>query len=164
VEFNGDTFSGIIDYLEKKTGQTILVDRPALEEANVTYDTPVTLRLPKVALRTVLKRMLADLNLTYVVKDEAILITTPARARDMMVTRAYYIGDLVGVTNVFYPPVLNQLQMVQAIQTIIQTVQTQIDPQLWQAGNGGTIVYDPITLSLIIRAPAEIHYMLGWGH
>jgi hypothetical protein len=109
--------------------------------------------------------MLADLGLTYVIKDEAIQITTPARARDMMVTRVYYIGDLVGTTNVFLPPLLNQLQMSQAIATIIQAVQTEVEPGSWQTNNGnGTIVYDPITMSLIIKNSAEIHYLLGGGH
>jgi hypothetical protein len=165
VDFSGDTFSSVIEYLQKLTGQTIVMDKQALEEANVTYDTPVTLRLPKVSLRTVLKRMLGDLNLTYVIKEESIQITTPARAKEMMVTRAYYVGDLVGMANVFYGPALNQLQMIQSIGTIINTVQSQIDPATWQANGGSaTIVYDPISMSLIIKASAEVHYMLGGGH
>jgi hypothetical protein len=165
VDFNNDTFSSIIEYLQKVTGQTILVDKNALEEANVTYDTPVTLRLPKVSTRTVLKRMLADLGLTYVIKEEAIQITTPARAREMMVTRAYYVGDLVGTGNPFLGPLLNNLQAVGNVNTIIQTIQSQVDPQSWAANNGnGAIVYDPIRMTLIIKNSAEVHYMLGGGH
>jgi hypothetical protein len=83
----------------------------------------------------------------------------------MMVTRAYYIGDLVGNANVFYGPAMNQLQMMQSIGTIINTVQSQIDPASWQANGGAsTVVYDPISMSLIIKASAEVHYMLGGGH
>jgi hypothetical protein len=161
VEFNNDTFSSIIEFFQKKTGLTILVDKPALEEANVSYDTPVTLRLPKVSTRTVLRRLLADLGLTYVIKDEAIQITTPARAKDMMVTRVYPIGDLIGTADFGLPAVLNNLQASQAINTIINSIKSNIDPQSWQGENGGTIVFDPITLSLVVKAPAEVHYMLG---
>jgi hypothetical protein len=165
VEFNNDPFSGVIEYLQKVTGQAILTDKQALDEANVTYDTPVTLRLPKVAARTVLKRLLSDLGLTYVIKEESIQITTPARAKEMMVTRAYYVGDLVGTANVFFTPDMNALQASQAIASIISAVQSQIDPNSWQSANGnGTIVYDPISMSLIIKNSAEVHYMLGGGH
>ncbi len=165
VDFNNETFSSVIEYLQKKTGQTILVDKNALEEANVNYDTPVTLRLPKISTRTMLKRMLADLGLTYVIKEEAIQITTPARAREMMVTRAYYIGDLVGTGNPFLPAILNDIQAVQGINTVIQAIQSQVDPQSWAANNGnGTVVYDPIRMTLIIKNSAEVHYMLGGGH
>jgi hypothetical protein len=165
VDFTNETFSSIIEYLQKVTGQTILVDKNALEEANVTYDTPVTLRLNRVSTRTMLKRMLADLGLTYVIKEEAIQITTPARARDMMVTRAYYIGDLIGTGNPFLPPLLNDLQAIGSINTIIGAIQSQVEPGTWQANNGaGSVYYDPIRMTLIIKNSAEIHYMLGGGH
>jgi hypothetical protein len=165
LEFNGDTFGSVIEYLQKVTGQTILLDKQALDEANVTNETPITLRLPKVSTRTALKKMLRDLNLTYVIKEEAINITTPARAKEYMVTRAYYVGDLLGVTDIRFGPIINQLQMMQTVGSIIQTIQSQIDPDTWQANNGnGTIVFDPISQSLVIKAPAEVHYMLGGGH
>jgi hypothetical protein len=165
VDFNNDTFSSVIEYLQKVTGQTILVDKQALEEANISYDTPVTLRLPKVSTRTALKRLLADLGLTYVIKEEAIQVTTPARAKEMMVTRVYYIGDLIAVTDPFLPAPLNDLQAAQSIATIIQTVQSQVDPQSWSVNGGnGSIVYDPVRMSLIIKNSAEMHYMLGGGH
>ncbi len=165
VDFNNDTFSSVVEYLQKITGVAILVDKQALEEANVTYDTPVTLRLPKVSTRTVLKRLLADVGLTYVIKDEAIQVTTPARAREMMVVRTYYVGDLLGTANPFLNAVLNDIQASQAIATIIQSVQSQVDPQSWSVNGGpGSVVYDPIRMSLIIKNSAEVHYMLGGGH
>jgi hypothetical protein len=165
VDFNNDTFSSVIEYLQKVTGVAILVDKQALEEANITYDTPVTLRLPKVSTRTVLKRLLADLGLTYIIKDEAIQVMTPARAKEMMVIRTYYVGDLLGTANPFLNAALNNLQAVQAINTIIQTVQTEVDPQSWSINGGnGSVVYDPIRMSLIIKNSAEIHSMLGGGH
>jgi hypothetical protein len=167
VDFSQETFTAVIDYLEKKAGLSIVVDRQALAEVNVTSDSLITLRLHKVATRTVLKRLLADLNLAYYIKDGTIQVTSIARAREMVVARAYYIGDLVSFADPFLPPVLNQLQMAQTIQTIINTIQAQVDPQSWRANNpeaAGTITYDPITMSLIIKQTAEVHYMLGGGH
>ncbi len=161
IEFNNENFSSVIEYFQKAAGLSIIVDKQALEEANVTYDTPVTLRLPKVATRTALRRLLADLGLTYVIKEESIQVTTPARAKDMMVTRVYPIGDLIGTADFALPAFLNDLAAGQAINAIVQSVQN-IDPQSWQShGGAGTVVFDPITLSLVVKNSAEVHYMLG---
>jgi hypothetical protein len=162
VDFSNDTFSSVIEYLQKATGQTIVLEKQALEEANVSYDTPVTLRLPKVATRTVLRRLLSDLGLTYVIKDETIQVTTPARAKEMMVTRVYYVGDLLPLIDFTLPPWENQRRMIEAINSIVTMIPTQVDPSSWQThGGSGTIVFEPVTMSLIIKNSAEMHYMLG---
>ena len=48
-----------------------------------------------IAMRTALRKVLADQGLSYVIKDEVIYVTTAAKAREMMSTRVYYVGDLV---------------------------------------------------------------------
>ncbi|HEY7155689.1 MAG TPA: hypothetical protein VH575_17130 [Gemmataceae bacterium] len=163
VDYNMATFQSVIDDLSKKLGgQTILIDKQAMEEANVTYDTPITLRFNKpVSARTALKRVLADVGLTYVIRKETIEVTTIARAREMLTTKTYYLGDLVGVGNPLLPAVANQFQMIQAIGTIINQIQG-IDPESWEGRGGpGTISFDPVRMALIIRQSAEMHYMLN---
>jgi hypothetical protein len=164
ADFNADTFSSVLEYLQKATGLTIIVDKQAMDEANVTYDTPVTLRLPKVATRTVLKRILGDLGLTYVIKEEAIHVTTPARAKEMMVTRTYYVGDLLPLLDFNVSLLDNELRMAEAIRSIIEAVQG-IDPQSWQVNNGpGSVFFDRARMTLVIKNSAEFHYMMGGGH
>lgn len=164
VDYNMDTFQSVIDHLSKQLGQNILLDKQAMEEANVTYDTPITLRFDKpVAARTALKRVLADVGLTYVIRKENIEVTTIARAREMMTTRTYYIGDLMGVANPMLPAVVNQFQMVQAIGMIINQVQS-IDPDSWEGRGGpGTVIFDPVRMVLVVKQSAEVHYMLNGG-
>jgi hypothetical protein len=164
VEFANDTFSSVIEYLQKATGQTILVDKQALEEANVSYDTPVTLKLAKASTRTLLRRILQDMGLTYVIKDECIQVTTPARAREMMVTRVYYIQDLLPIVDFNLPPELNQLRMIESIRMIVDMIKGQVDPSSWQPNGSGTVTFDPLTMSLVVKNSAEVHYMLGGGH
>ncbi|HEY7310248.1 MAG TPA: hypothetical protein VH643_12870 [Gemmataceae bacterium] len=164
VDFDMQTFQGVIDYLSKRFDQTILIDKQALEEANVTYDTPITLRFEKpVSARTALKRVLADVGLTYVIRNQNIEVTSIARAKEMLTTRTYYIGDLMGVANPLMPAIANQFQMMQAIGTIINTIQG-IDPESWEGRGGpGTISFDPVRMSLVIKQSAEVHYMLNGG-
>ena len=100
-------FGGMIDYFQKKMGQTIILDKPSLDDLNINSEaTKVSLHLDKVSTRTALKKMLADLGLTYIVKDEAIFVTTPVKARDSMTTRTYYIGDLAPQYDLRFGPYL----------------------------------------------------------
>jgi len=46
-------------------------------------------------------------------------------------------------------------------QTIAQMVQTSVDPTYWAPTGPGTVTFDPITGSLVVRASAEVHYMIG---
>jgi hypothetical protein len=167
VEFENNTLSSVLEYLGKAMGQDILTDKQALAEVGATDETMVTLKLRNVTARTVLRKVLADLNLTYVVKDQSIQVTSVARAREMVTTRTYYIGDLAGIANPNLPPAWNQAAMLQYIAVIVNTIQTQIDPQSWRNNNPdapGSITFDPITMTLIIKQTAEVHMALGGGH
>ncbi|HTU20338.1 MAG TPA: hypothetical protein VMG10_19900 [Gemmataceae bacterium] len=161
VDYSMETFQSVIDHLSKQMGQNILLDKQALTEANVPYDTPITLRFNKpVSARTALKRVLADVGLTYVIRNETIEVTTLERARQMMTVRTYYVGDLLGVASPMLPAAYNQFQMIQAIGSIINQIQG-IDPDSWEGrGGSGTITFDPVRMSLVVRQSAEIHYML----
>jgi hypothetical protein len=162
VDYNSDTFQSVIEHLSKQMGQDILVDKQALEEVNVTYDSPVTLRFNKpISARSALKRVLADLGLTYVIRKEHIEVTTIARAKEMMTTRTYYIGDLIGVANPLMPAIVNQFDAIQAVGSILSSVQG-IDPESWTTGGGaGTVTFDPVRMVLVVKQSAEMHYMLS---
>jgi hypothetical protein len=162
VDYNMDTFQSVIDHLSKQMGQEILLDKRAMEEANVTYDSPITLRFNKpVSGRTALKRVLADVGLTYVIRKETIEVTTVARAKEMMTIRTYYIGDLMGVVSPMLPAVVNQFQMIQAVGIILNQIQS-IDPESWEGRGGpGTVSFDPTTMSIVVKQSAEVHYMLN---
>jgi hypothetical protein len=162
VDYNMETFQSVIDHLSKQMGQNILIDKQSMEEANVTYDTPITLRFNKpVSARTALKRVLADVGLTYVIRKESIEVTTLARAREMMTVRTYYVGDLLGVASLLLPAIENQFLMIQAIGIILGQIQS-IEPESWDGRGGpGTVVFDSARMAIIVKQSAEVHYMLN---
>jgi len=126
-------------------------------------ESEINLKL-RASTRTVLHRMLADLGLAYVVKDEAILITSRERASQMTTTRTYYVGDLATIVDVRIPPFLTQMMAIQNINNIANLITQTIEPRTWQVNNPdalGTVVFDPITMSLIVRQTAEVHFMMG---
>jgi hypothetical protein len=166
VDFENNTLSSVLEWLGKVMGHDIITDKQALEEVGATYESMVTLKLRNVTARTVLRKILADLNLTYVVRNETIQVTSIARAKEMVTTRTYYIGDLVNFVNPNLPPALNQVQMLQNIAIVVNSITTQIDPQSWNKNNPdapGAITFDPITMTLIIKQTAEVHMALGGG-
>ena len=87
----------VVEYLKDRHGIDVQLDRPALEEAGIAPETPVSKRLKGISLKSVLKLMLDDLKLTYVVKNEVLLITTPDRASNDLETVVYPVGDLLSV-------------------------------------------------------------------
>jgi hypothetical protein len=95
VNFQNTKLEDVIGYLQDATGQPILLDKEALRDVEASYDSPITLNVKGITVRTVLRRVLADLNLTYIIRDQAIQVTSAQRAKEMMVTRRYYVGDLL---------------------------------------------------------------------
>jgi len=163
VEYEGEKFQDVLDHLRKVTGLPLSADRRALEEAGISYETPINLKLTSTT-RSILKKMLGSLGLAYVIKDEAVLITTAERANQMTVTRAYYIGDLAGVVGVPMDPITSQLVMLERVKHIIAQITNKIDRGSWQVNNEdapGTITFDPLTMSLIVKQSAEFHLMMG---
>ena len=57
----------------------IWIDKKALDDVGIGTDTPVTINLAGITLRSGLKIMLKELELTYVISDEVLKITTPKR-------------------------------------------------------------------------------------
>jgi hypothetical protein len=156
VHFEASPLGAVLEYLRTLTGQPILVDPPALEAAGVTYDTKITMHLKDVSLRFVLRKILGDHGLAYIVKDEMIQVITAQQARDTMVTRVHYIGELITAAD----EVLATLQALQ----LINLIQTTIEPSSWKVNGGpGTIIYHHPTRSLIIKQSAEFHGTLAGG-
>jgi hypothetical protein len=158
--FDKTPFREAIDYLQEKTGQIIILDDASLREAMVEKDDPVSFPKTKVQFRTVLRKILADIGLTYVIREGTIQVVTPQKARDLMVVRTYPVGDLVTPIQPV-GPFGNFLWSQQNAQILIDQIKSTVDPSIWE--QGGSIVYNQAVRSLIIRAPAEVHFQLGFG-
>ena len=76
-------------------GITVVIDKKALEALALETTEPITKTLSGISLRSALRLMLADLELTYVIADEVLQITTEEFAQGELVTKVYPVGDLV---------------------------------------------------------------------
>jgi hypothetical protein len=174
ADFRNVKLTEVIDYLATVSKQTIVVEKEALKDANVNYeDATVNFVSPRsVSMRTALRKILLDNGLTYVIKDELIYVTTPQKARDLMVTRVYPIGDLITGIDSFGTNGLKNLPAgvanneVAAANMIIDMIKSSTDPDSWAPDNRaggfgkGTITYSPLNKALIIRQSSEIQLMM----
>jgi len=98
-EFVNIPLKDAIQFLQEKTGIQFVIQAKKLEEAGVTVDMPVTMSLKNVKLRTLLDLLLEQIELTYMTKDNLILITTPedAESPDRMVVRVYDCRELLAL-------------------------------------------------------------------
>jgi len=95
LEFMDTPLSDVIDFIREVTEVNIVVDRVALDDEGVTTDTPVTINVQNVPLRSALKLLLDPLNLTYLVRDDVLQITSQSEAGQELIHKVYPVADLV---------------------------------------------------------------------
>jgi hypothetical protein len=153
-----------ITYLGEFHNIAILLDKVHLKKESVPLDQPLTLKLADTPLRSVLKLLLEPAQLTYVVEDDAMKITTQTRADNSFVTRTYPVGDLYqgrSKTDENSKPVIpGMMSSMLGLGTddLVSAIKT-VAPATWMdAGEGsGTITYVKESGSLVIHQTAGTH-------
>lgn len=95
MEFVETSLSDVVIYLAEKTAIPIVIDARCLDGVGIGSDTPVTCHLQGVSLQSALNLILAELELTYVVRDDVLLITTLEEAESQLNTAIFLVRDLL---------------------------------------------------------------------
>ena len=130
--FNQVPLKDVIDYIHEHHHINIMFDLAALKSATPPIDPSqalVTFEIKDISLKSALNLMLSNWNLTYVIRDEVLLITTEEAASRMLATRVYNVRDLIGVNNE------------EELESLATLIQQAVDPSSsWQSGGGeGTL-------------------------
>lgn len=116
LRLNASSLGDVIDFLADISGVNMAVDWKALDAANVTKETSITLRLGStVTLRKALKLILQQAGgagaLTFYADQGVLQITTQEQADKELITRIYGIQDLLfEATDYYNAPNLNLTQ------------------------------------------------------
>jgi hypothetical protein len=171
ISLQGRPFDEVIQLMSDKIGHPILAEKLSLTDAGVDSSTPVTVNLKGVSARTALRKILQDQGLTFVVKNESIQVVTAEKAKQMMVTRVYYMGDVLRGGNVpwlnpnVYGLAAAQIEgaaIIDNANQLLRQIESSIDPLSWRKeGGGSTITFHYPSLSFIVRAPTEVHMKLS---
>jgi hypothetical protein len=152
-------FEETLQSLSTLSNQPLYIDEPSLEVVGADKRRPVS--IPNgVSIRTALRIVLQSQGLTFVIRDKAIVVLSLEKARESLVTRAYYLGDAVASGfggAVGLGPVADYEQTMANAQRIIDAITRGVDPMVWkEKGGPASISFNYTNLSLIVRAPAEV--------
>lgn len=143
MDFHQAPFQDVIDFLKDKHSIEIHLDEAALEEAGFESDTPVTAHFKNVSLRSALSLLLKQMQLTWAIRDEVLLITTLDVADSLLITRTYPVGDLDGDAD---------------FDSLRQAITGTVSPISWdEVGGPGTIVIVPGSQSLVVSQTRPVH-------
>jgi hypothetical protein len=95
LDFTKTPLDDIVGVIGDFTKIDIVLDKKALADAGVATDLPMTVSLRGISVRAALGLILRNLGLTWIVRDEVVLITTPEEAENWLETRVYDVSDLV---------------------------------------------------------------------
>lgn len=118
----------------------IVVNSRALEEIGLSAQEPVTLSLHGVSLRSFLRLLLRDLDLTYIIKDEVMQITTIEAAEGNLVVEMYRFAP----------------ELTEKADKIVKALTASVVPDAWDV-QGGPCTVTPIDNVLVISATETIH-------
>ena len=95
LDFVETPLTEVVQYLEDLHKIQIELDIAALDGAGTAPDTPITRNLSGITLRSALRLILSEHDLTYIIDNEVLMITTTEEAQNKLVTKVYPVADLV---------------------------------------------------------------------
>ena len=133
LEFKETPLSDVIDYLKEQCKIEVCLDLRALTDVGIGGDTPITINLHALPLRSALNLMLRQLNLTWTVRDDVLLITTPEEDESTMTTKVYDVADLVVCQG-------SDGELWDDYDSLIEIITSTVLPTTWdQVGGPGSI-------------------------
>jgi hypothetical protein len=111
--------------IEEEYGFPVRLDVPALDEIGISPEEPVTFSMSDISLRSALRLMLKHLQLTYIIRDEVLLITTPEAADQELIICVYDVREIVGTAKD------------QSVDQLIDAIVSCVSTDTWAENGGG---------------------------
>jgi hypothetical protein len=95
VNFEEKPLEEALESLAEEIDDNVVIDRTKISEEGVALDQPITLELRDVSVRQILQYLLEPVQLTTLIENEAILVTTTGAACDKVQTRIHAAQEIV---------------------------------------------------------------------
>ena len=155
IEADKQPLCEVLQSLADQTNTAILLSKK-IEDAGVDPTRPVTKNLKGISLRSALKLILEDLGLSYMIKGEALIVTTieDTQYAENLQIKVYLVKDLV-TTTASEPPKLD-------FDPLIELITSSIEPDSWEdVGGPGSISGFENASSLVIRQRIGTHEQIA---
>jgi tetratricopeptide (TPR) repeat protein len=162
VNFKDARLEQVLDDIRDMSGLNVVVDAAALRDEGVSLDQHVSVKMDDVSLRSALNAIMQSVHLAFVVRDEALVVTTEAGARGKLVCRVYPIADL---RNADLEAAAGRPGCCPGegtgVDALITLITSSVAPQTWsEAGGPGKIDYFPLGMSLVVHQTPDVHEQL----
>ncbi|HVT27297.1 MAG TPA: hypothetical protein VHE81_04700 [Lacipirellulaceae bacterium] len=151
LNFAATPLQDVVTQISADYGIPILLDKPALDEAAIGTDLQIDANMQHISLRSALRLMLEAHQLTFIIRDEVLLITTKEVAEKNLILCVYDARKVL-------PDANNK-----SIDALIDTIMSCIATDTWSE-NGGSeadIRSIPPGLLVITQTPAVHEQIRG---
>jgi hypothetical protein len=148
-EFKETPLTEVLQFLQKTMQVPVLLDRRNADQDRVAADTPITAISNGVTLQDTLTMALKNIELTYTVTDDVLLVTTPEFAESDFTWAIYPLGDLVTAGR--------------SADELVTMLTTTVSPQSWEEVGGPGVVRGlrGITQALVISQSCHVHRQIA---
>ena len=155
VEFTEKPLHQVLTGLSRQFQVQMVLAHKKLEEASVSPDTPVTKKLEDLSLESILRLVLSDLELTFTIRNEVLVITTPEDAESQLITRVYPVLDLLPRSEA----IVKRTQPGEtAFNPLIDLIVGTIQPDSWRdVGGPGAIDLNEKVAALVVSQTRDVH-------
>ncbi|MCA9096512.1 MAG: hypothetical protein KDA68_23695, partial [Planctomycetaceae bacterium] len=95
LNFNEEPLQSVVQQLAEQMGINIHLDQSGLDEASVNPDTPISIHVEQIQLKSALNLMLEQYKLGYLIDNQVLKITSLSRRAGKMMVETYSVADLV---------------------------------------------------------------------
>lgn len=176
AEFVDTPVPDVLNFLAEKAGVQVYIDRRALDVVEVNpADVPVTINLKDVPVEMVLRLVLRQHGLAYMLDHGVVIVTTPEEVKQSLEIRVYSVGDLVQPPSQpaavefdegrpFYPGPAGAalgaaLGASSHVAELIDLVTSTVEPASW-AGAGGAATIRDYRGALVIAQTYQGHHQV----
>ncbi|MEQ8787262.1 MAG: hypothetical protein RIC55_13235 [Pirellulaceae bacterium] len=143
VEFSDTPLVAAVEQLAEAAKADIRLDLPALRRMRLREREPVTLTLTDRKLETVIQALVLDLQLTWILRDGVLWITSVEEAEQSLKTAVYDVRDLCS----------NEKE----VQPLLEALTSQTQPDSWSDVGGPGSIDLVNTGTLVIRHQERVH-------
>lgn len=104
VESEGQPLDRIITELAATHQIPVWIDQETLKDEGISFEQQVTTQLKDMRIESALSHLFRPLELTWIVEDEVLKVTTVVRAAELLQTRVYDVRDLARRIEPTWPP------------------------------------------------------------
>jgi hypothetical protein len=150
VQFKETPLMEVVAQFRQHLQINVRMDEAKLLDEGVQSEQPVTLEFTNVSTASALSHLLRPLQLAWIIRGEALIITTESDASDRLETRVFPVRDLVTVRD--------STGTWEDYQSLIDAITSTIIPDGWDmvGGEGNVSEFDPSGV-LLIRQTQPAH-------